>query len=79
MTPAECIICLSQAGLDTSVLEWIGPDRFRWGHWRPLPAEGQWALLSGVEEEVYEDWDGDGDGGRPLCYTRYTYRLLTNS
>lgn len=71
-------MALSRAGVPLSTIQWIGENEFRYAYWQQLPAEAQWALLPHVEEEVYEDWDGDS-GGRPIIFSRYSYKIRTNT
>jgi hypothetical protein len=51
---------------------------FTYQSWRELPSEAFRAISNLVFEDIYEDNDGDGDGGRPIIRRLYTYQLLNN-
>jgi hypothetical protein len=66
---------LLSAGLTAEEFDWKTPEYFRYGYWHKLPTQVWDAIKEFVEEDIYEDDDGDGPGGRPIIIRRYSYHL----
>ena len=64
---------LQAAGLLAEEIEWKTDNYFRYGYWKRLPANVFNTIKEFVEEDLYEDDDGDGPGGRPIIIKRYSY------
>jgi hypothetical protein len=49
---------------------------FTYHGWRPLPADAFDSINDLVSEELYEDYDGDGEGGRPIIRRMWYYEFV---
>lgn len=64
---------LLSLGVLSNEIEFTSTSSFRYRYWAPLPPAAMAALDKLIEEEVYEDHDGDDERGRPIIRRLYSY------
>ena len=62
-------------GIDLTDIDFRGSGYFRYGYWRRLPSEAYEAIAHLVDEDLYEDDDGDDERGRPIIIKRWSYHF----
>ena len=70
---------LSQFGITESDISFRGSDGkttyFTYQGWRPLPDDALQSIRDIVSEDIYEDYDGDGERGRPIIRRMWYYEF----
>jgi len=78
MTRHEITERLIATGISPERIEWRGEhDYLRVGYWQQLPSKAYAAISEWMEEDLYEDDDGDDDRGRPIIRKLYSYHFKT--
>jgi hypothetical protein len=70
---------LSQFGISESDISFRGWDGktscFTYNGWRPLPQDALQSINDLVFEDIYEDYDGDDDRGKPIIRRMWYYEF----
>lgn len=79
-TKSNIIQKLSQFGILESDISFRGSDwctpYFTYQGWSLLPTHVLESINTIVSEKLYEDYDGDGDGGRPIILRKWYYEFV---
>lgn len=66
---------LLAAGINIESLEWRTDTYLRYCYWTRLPMDAWEVVKEFLDEDIYEDDDGAGRGGRPIIIQRYSYYI----